>query len=184
MRWGALFDDLESQVAAAQRVALEGHAGELVRAEQSLLALSDRLRGHRGAVEVVLKGGFRVLGHVTEVAEEWCTLEAPPRSILIPIRGLVSVSGLSREVLVEASRVRRTLSLGTALRALARDRTQVACHIDAGGTEPVAVSGMIDVVGRDYIELTLDRTRDRAAQTVRQTSVIPMANIVAVTSPA
>jgi hypothetical protein len=182
MRWGALFDDFESQVAAAERAALEAHASELVRAEQSLLALSDRLRGHRGAVEVVLQGGFRVRGQIAEVAEEWCTLEAPPKSILIPLRALVSVSGLSREARVEGSRVRRTLSLGSALRALARDRARVACHIAPGHAEPVAVSGMIDVVGRDYVELTLHSTHERAAQMVRQTSVIPMANIVAITS--
>jgi hypothetical protein len=41
---------------------------------------------------------------------------------------------------------------------------------------------MIDVVGRDYVELTLHSTHERAAQMVRQTSVIPMANIVAITS--
>jgi hypothetical protein len=184
MRWGALFDDLESQLMAAERAALEAQAADLVRAEQALLGLQDRLRAHEGAAEFVLRGGLRVRGRVAEVAEDWCAIEEPPKNILISARGVVSVSGLGRSARMETSRVRRTLSLGSALRALARDRALIACHVDAGKPEALVVSGMIDVVGRDYVEIAVSRTDDWAREMPRRTTMLPLAGIIAVVSPA
>jgi hypothetical protein len=181
MRWGALFDDLESQLVAAELAAVEYQAGDLFRAEQALLKLGDRLRAHSGEAEFLLRCGLRVRGCLTEAAEDWFALEAPPRSVLVPMFSVVSVSGLSREARPETSPVRRRLGFGSALRALARDRAEVGCHLEAGGAAPLLVSGLIDTVGGDYLEVATV-SHDGAPGRSRRTVVVPFGAIIAISS--
>jgi hypothetical protein len=116
-----------------------------------------------------------------EVAKDWLAVDAPPRSFLVPLRSVVTISGLNRDARPEVSRVRRELTLGSALRALARSRAAVACHVDAGRAEAQLVSGVIDVVGRDYVEIA--RLGDGwGGRQVGDTIVIPLAALIAVSS--
>jgi hypothetical protein len=181
MRWGALFDDLESQLTAAERAAIEDQAGDLARAEQALLTLADRLRPHHGAVELLLTCGVRVKGRPVEVAKDWLALDARPRSFLVPLQSIVTIAGLNRDARTEVSRVRRELTLGSALRALARGRATVTCHVDAGRVEALLVSGVIDVVGRDYVEIARAGD-DWGRRQPEGTIVIPFAALIAVSS--
>jgi hypothetical protein len=181
MRWGALFDDLESQLIAAERALVEDQVGELARAEQALLTLADRLRPHRGVVEMILRCGVRVKGRPAEVAKDWLVLDAAPRSFLVPLRSVVTVAGLNRDARPEVSRVRRELTLGSALRALARGRVTVACHVDAGRAEALLVSGVIDVVGRDYIEIAHGGD-DWGRWQTGGSSVLPLPALIAISS--
>lgn len=183
MRWGALFDDLEAQLAAAGRAALESEVGELVRAEQAGVSLVDRLRAHGGTCEFRLRGGLRFRGRLAELADEWCIIESRPRRVLAPLGAVAVVCGLGRESIEDSSVVRRSLGIRTALRGLARDRSHVLCHLDGGAGELFTASGMLDVVGRDYFELVTLSDGASHART-RTSTVVPLAALVAIVSPA
>ena len=183
MRWGALFDDLEAQVAAAERADFESGVNELVRAEQGAVALVDRLRAQSVPLEFVVRGGLRFRGRIVELAEEWCVVEVASRSVLLPLSHVAAITGVGREAMGEPSAVRRSLSIRTALRALARDRAQVVCHCEAAVGEPVAATGTIDVVGRDYLEL-VDRGENTPLRGRRRSTLVPLGSLVAVVSQA
>ncbi|WP_197062003.1 hypothetical protein [Sinomonas humi] len=154
---------------------------ELVRAEQGAIPLANRLRAQSGHVEFVLRGGIRFRGRIVELADEWCVVEEVHRSVLIPMRGVAAVRGVGRESVGEASLVRRSLSIRSALRALARDRSCVACHLDTFSGEPLAERGLIDLVGRDYFELvTLGENGSRRGR--RSSTLVPLDSLVAVVS--
>lgn len=175
MRWENLFADLEGQLAAAGRLDVEAQVAELARAEQAAVPLADRLRGHGTAVlEVQLRGGMRVRGTLRQIADEWCVIASGQNSVLVPLSAVVTVSGLGRRVLAEHSTVRRTLSMASGLRALARDRAMVTVFLDGGSGEPTALAGMIDTVGADYLDLTSAQTsRDHAgAKAVRLAAIL------------
>lgn len=154
MRWENLFADLEGQLAAVGTLDLEAQVAELVRAEQSAVPLVDRLRGHGSAVlEVQLKGGMRVRGALRQIADEWFVIESGQHTVLVPLHAVTSVTGVGRTVRVERSTVRRTLSMASGLRALARDRAMVTVFLDGGRGEPTTMAGTIDAVGADYMDL-------------------------------
>lgn len=154
MRWDDVFADLEGQLAAAGQLDHEAQVAELVRAEQGAVTLEDRLRGHgEDAVDVMLAGGVRFRGTLRQASETWFILDSSPHSVLVPLGAVVTVAGLGRRTRTEASTVRRTLSLASALRTLARDRAVVTCFLQSGHQEPLTVVGSIDTVGADYLEV-------------------------------
>ncbi|WP_077490059.1 hypothetical protein [Sinomonas mesophila] len=182
MRWDSLFDDFEAQLASATLLEHEAHVAELVRAEQAGLGLVDRLRGHGGApAELLLRAGVRLRGRITQLADAWFVVDAAPHSALVPVGAVVSVSGLGRVARSEASAVRRTLSLASGLRALARDRALVSCFADGGAGEPHVIVGTIDTVGRDYIELAVRRD-DAWSAASASTALVPFGSLIAVRS--
>ncbi|WP_136609626.1 hypothetical protein [Sinomonas albida] len=184
MRWEALFSDFEAQLAEADRAGLEAEVRELVWVEQAGISLEGRLRGHSGApVDVVLCGGLRFRGEIGDVAESWFSLSAGSRSLVVPFSGVVTVAGLGRRSQRETSAVRRGLSLASALRALARARAQVVCHVGGPSGDPLVVAGTIDGVSRDYVELAQKRVDARGAQ-ASTTTLVSLAALVAVVSPA
>lgn len=183
MRWGSLFDDLEAQVTAAERAAFESGVNELVRAEQGAVPLVDRLRAQSAPVEFTLRSGLRFQGRIMELAEEWCVLEAGHRSVLVPMAAVAAVRGVGRETVGESSAVRRSFSIRTALRALARDRSRVVCHLAASSGEPLAENGVIDVVGRDYLEV-FSLGEYASLRGRRSSTLVPLDSLVAVVSQA
>lgn len=161
MRWDNLFDDFEAQLASAGRLDQEAEVAELVRAEQAGIRLVDRLRGHGPApIDLGLAAGVRVRGRLRQVADSWLVLDAPPHSFLVPLAAVVTVSGLGRAVRADESTVRRSMSLASGLRALARDRETVTCLVDAGRGEPLPVVGTLDTVGSDYADVVPAREGD------------------------
>lgn len=50
MRWKALFDDMEAQFDAAERLVDDAEIADRVRGEQGVVTLADRLRGQLGLV--------------------------------------------------------------------------------------------------------------------------------------
>jgi hypothetical protein len=183
MRWEALFDDFEAQLAEAGRAGLEAEVRELVWAEQAGLSLDERLRGPEGAIDVLLRGGLRFRGEVREVAQGWFSLDAAPRSVLVPLPAVIAVSGMGRRSRREIAHVRRALSLGSALRALARARAQVVCHMGHEAADPLALAGTIDAVGKDYAELAPVRAEGWGRQPSAGTTAVPFGALIAVVSP-
>lgn len=150
VRWESLFADMESQLVAARAQELRDEVAELTRAERAQVALADRLRAVRGAhLRLVLRDGQAVDGAAVEVAPQWVLL-APDafRRALVPTSAVGGVVGLPPSAAPPAGTVERGLSLGHALRALARDRTVV--RVDAHG---VAVTGRVERVGADHLDV-------------------------------
>lgn len=181
MRWDDVFADLEGQLAAAGQWDREAQVAELVRAEQGAVALEDRLRGQgETPVHVMLTGGLPFRGTLGQISATWFILESAPHSVLVPLRSVVTVAGLGRRSRTEASTVRRTRSLASALRTLARDRALVTCFLESGHPEPVTVIGTIDTVGADYLEVMPVHGRSRSG--VSGAVAVPFGALIAVRS--
>lgn len=181
MRWEHLFSDFEGQLASAGQLELEAQVAELARAEAAGIGLAERLRGHGGApLALLLRGGVRFRGRLTQVASTWLVLDSGPYSVLVPHEGIVAVEGLGRGAVGEGSAVRRTLSLGSGLRAIARDRSPVACFVEAGTGDPLTVAGTLDTVGADYVEVVPLRALDGGE--FRGARAVPFARLIAVRS--
>ncbi|GAB2740465.1 hypothetical protein [Sinomonas soli] len=181
MRWENLFSDLEGQLASAGELELESQVADLARAEAAGVGLAERLRGQGAApVALLLRGGLRFRGHLAQVAATWLVLDSGPHSVLVPHEGIVTVEGLGRGAVGERSAVRRALSLGSGLRAIARDRSPVACFVDAGTGESLTVTGTLDTVGADYVEVAPLRAPDRGES--RGLRAVPFGRLIAIRS--
>lgn len=150
VRWEALFDDLEAQFAAAAAGERAASVGELTRAERATVRLDGRLEAALGARVVIrVRGGAQLSGELLDVAREWLLVGEGMRRHLVPAHALAAVGGLGHAVAPESRSVLRSLGLGHALRALSRDR--VAVQLSAVGVE---ISGRIDAVGADHVNVT------------------------------
>ena len=143
MRWEALFADMEAQLDAARTADLAAEVVELTRAERATVAVADRLRAARGAALTVrTDGGEQVSGILRDASAQWILLDAQGRSSLVPIGAVTAIRGLTPHSAGEGGVVERRLTLGHALRALARDRVivQIVTH---GGE----LTGRVERVG-------------------------------------
>jgi hypothetical protein len=151
MRWEALFADMEAQLDAARVADLAAEVADLTRAERATVALVARLRAAAGtALAVRVGGGEVVTGSVLDVAEQWLLLADGPRRALVPLAMVQAVSDLPLAAQPsDGGVVGRRLTLGHALRALARDRVVVRVALDGG-----EVVGRLDRVGADHVDVT------------------------------
>lgn len=148
MRWEALFDDMAAQLDQWESRELAGEAAERVRAERAKVQLVQRLLAHRGEV-ILTVAGAAVQGLVEDAAPQWLLLSAGAREVLIPVAAIDGVTGLTRQAAPEAGVVLRRLGLGHAVRAVARDRSEVQVSQVSGGV----LTGTIDRVGADHFDL-------------------------------
>jgi hypothetical protein len=184
MRWQQLFADLQAQFEAEETAAEHAESASRARAEIGTLGIADRLRGAIGSPLVLGCGGAGALaGTLVDVGADWLLVEDDgARQALVAMAALRSVSGLGRRTgAPEAGTVRGRLDLRRALRGLARDRSAVQIVLDDGGV----VSGTLDRVGADYVELAehpvdLPR-RSEAVQGVRALVIAGIAVVRTVT---
>lgn len=183
MRWDALFNDLESQLQAAAAAVQESEIRDRTRSEHARLSLTQRLLGQLGrTVSVSTRGGRTVVGILTNVGAEWIALAVEGRSVLVPRWSLQSLRGSGRAVGQPLGGVGATLGLGSVLRALSRDRVQVAVWLSA---PQMRYAGVIDRVGTDFLELGLVASGDeRRAVNVREALTLPFAAVDTVDSTA
>ncbi|QGQ18916.1 hypothetical protein GC089_06260 [Cellulomonas sp. JZ18] len=173
MRWERLFADLEGQLAAGAAAQGRWDVADLVRAERAHVRLADRARAGAGArVRVLLADAGEPLdGELLEAGDDWVLLAlSERRRALVPLCAVDVVAGLPHAVAPPAGHVERALGLGHALRALARDRATVQVRTRGG-----AVTGRLERVGADHVDLTPDQP---AARTVS----VPFAALCAVVS--
>lgn len=173
MRWDALFDDLEAQLARQDADDLHAEVAERTRAERATTALADRLLAHLGArLSLTLPHGA-VAGAVTDVAPQWVVLADERGRVLVPTASVVAVTGLGRPVAPEPGTVLRRLGLGHVLRGLARDRAPVAVHAGAS-----TLTGTIDRVGADHLDLALHAPGEvRRASAVSGVAAVAFAHL-------
>ena len=156
MRWDALFSDLEAQLEQAEALDEAAELAGRARAERSEPVLADRLRALVGApVRLTLPSGTDrsvLVGALLRVGSDHLLLqEAGGREALVPLARVLQVAGPPgvRAQVVPATGLAARLGLGTALRALARDRAPVLLGLVDGTSS----RGTLDRAGRDFLEL-------------------------------
>lgn len=185
MRWQQLFADLQAQFEEEESGAERAEVASRARAEIGGLRLADRLRGATGtALSLHCGGAGRVSGVLLDVGTDWLLLEDDlGREVLLATVAVRSVAGLGRRTapVEEVGPVRARLDLRRALRGLARDRAVVQVVLDDG----VALSGTVDRVGADYVELAEHAVdtprRAEAVQGVRAVVIAAVAIVRTVT---
>ena len=155
MRWDELFADLEAQLSAARDGEERAERGELVRAERATVRLADRLRASLGQQVRVHVGNLPgegdavVAGELLEVGADWLLVGEPgSRQALVPLAGVDTLVGVASHISPATGFVERRLGLGSALRALGRDRSEVHVH-----TSGRTVVGRIERVGADHLDV-------------------------------
>ncbi|MBN1093780.1 hypothetical protein JKP75_15210 [Blastococcus sp. TML/M2B] len=153
MRWQQLFADLEARFTAEQEAVERAETSSRVRHEVGALRWADRVAGAVGSPVVLLcAGAGPVAGTLAETGSDWLLLvDDAGRECVVAASAVRAVSGLGRRTAPagDAGPVRARLDLRRALRGLARDRAAVQVVLDEG----TALSGTIDRVGADYVEL-------------------------------
>ncbi|AOT05714.1 hypothetical protein ASPU41_19495 [Arthrobacter sp. U41] len=184
MRWDDLFSDLETQMAATERLDLDAEITERTRAEAAAVELADRLRGSLGLLIMVqLASGSTFEGTLSHAGSQALVLDESRHQVLVPYASAVRYRGLSRVAVPEPSRVRQRLGLASALRGLARDRASLGVLISGGSAGESTLHGVIDRVGRDYLDLAVTgEGEERRAANVRQLATIPFAALAGIKS--
>jgi len=183
MRWDALFEDMEAQLAARRQLDFEAEVAERARVDSAGVELADRLRGSLGlSIRVRVCSGAAFEGTLSHAGSEALVLDEPQHQVLVPYAAAVHYGGLSRLAVPEPSKVRQRLGLASALRGLARDRARVTILVSRGPVES-GLHGVIDTVGRDFLDLALTpAVGDRRPGNVRQVLSIPLAAVAAIRS--
>ena len=179
MRWERLFDDLEARLLAQDAAELAAEVAERTRRERAQHGLHVRLAAvrHSGPITVQVAGLGPVTAVVADVGADWLLLgTSAERGALVPFPAVRSVVGLAGR-LTPPTAVARGFGLGSALRAVSRDRAAVAV-VDVDGHR---WTGTIDAVGEDALDLA-EHARDLPRRTENVTCVrtVPFAAIGAV----
>jgi hypothetical protein len=155
VRWDELFRDLEGQLAAAEAADLTAEVADRTRRESALLTLAVRARGALGSrVTVQTRGAGQLEGVLVDVGSEWLLVsDDTGRDVLVPLAAVLGLTGLAVWSGPPVGQVAARLGLGSALRALARDRARVTVDLVDGSS----LAGTIERVGADFLELR-DRT--------------------------
>ena len=195
MRWDSLFDDLESQLEreiSAEEVDLDA---EEERLRLSRLSVRDRLVGLQGAtpagcelrIGVTLCNGDRVVALPVMIGRDWFSADVfsesgRSRQVIVPLGSVAGVSlpppqahaSLVGPGDIAHPSLSARLGLPFILRDLCRRRRSIEVVTVAG-----AVSGTIDRVGRDHLDLALHEPGSpRRASEVSEIRLVPLAAVI------
>jgi sRNA-binding regulator protein Hfq len=158
VRWNDLFGDLEGQLAAAHDAEFATEVLELATAERASVALSERLAAAPGVTVVLhLVGGTVLRGAVADANPSWVLLHDSAREHLVPTGAIAAVEG-APDGSVPLREIERRLTLGHALRLVARDASPVLVETSGG-----EFRGKIGAVGADHCDVVLDSGRGALA---------------------
>jgi hypothetical protein len=183
VRWRALFDDLEAQLAEGEAAELRAEVADRTRREAALLRVPDRLRAAEGRpVTVVLEAAGSLHGRLLDAGPDWLLVEQEgAREVLVPLAAVLGITGLGPQADAPGTEgeVGRRLDLRWALRGLARSRAGVTVVLRDGS----AVTGTLDRVGADHLDLAEHPAGEaRRAGSVRQVRLVPLTAITLVRS--
>ena len=183
MRWDALFEDLEAQLHAADRLELEAEVNERARMELAAVDLANRLRGQMGTqLRVSVGEDLEFDGALAHVGSTWLVLNEGVRSVLVPVAAVQLIEGMGRHAAADGSAARR-LGSGPALRGLGRDRAPWACISPAVPARWRPREVKIDRVGADSFDVAaVPSGEDRRAANVRSVYTVPFTAIAALVS--
>ena len=175
MRWDALFDDLEGQLAEAARREWEAEVADRTRRERAEVTWVDRASASVGRYVSVHTPAGAVHGTLADLGRDWLLVdEGVDRPALVPHAAVLSVAGLTHRSDDAESGLGRRFGIGVALRAIARDRLPMSVHDVRGGV----VVGTVDVVGLDYVEIA-EHPADavRRPESVTGVRIVPTAQV-------
>ena len=173
---------------------LAAEVADRTRRERALVGLHERFAAavDRSVVEVRVSGVGLLRGLVTGSGPDWVLLDhraehplsvVPPagtdrridRPVLVVLAAIRSVTGLGGAE--QTGAVAKAFGLGSALRAVSRDRAVV----DVVTVDGSLTTGTIDGVGHDYVEVA-EHAADlpRRAENVLAVRVIPFVGIAVV----
>ena len=154
MRWEILFDDLQSQLEAAERDLVDAEVMDLAEAEMATIPLVDRLRAAMGRrLRLGVEGLDPVTGVVRDAGAGWLLIGDPHRQVVVATAAIRTVAPLA-EGAPPAGPVGSRLGLGHALRALARAGEPVQVALRDGQR----LQGWLVRVGADHVDLHRDAT--------------------------
>jgi hypothetical protein len=184
MRWNALFEDMEAQLAEAETLAFESEVSERSRADLALVGLPDRLRGSLGgAIGVHLVSGSTFTGTLSHVGAESLVVEEVTHQVLVPFTAVSHYSGIGRIAVSEPSTARSRVGLASALRGLARDRAPLTVILAKGESGEQRLPGVIDRVGRDFVDLAVTPPGEaRRASGILDVATVPFGALRALRS--
>lgn len=184
MRWDALFEDMEAQFAAENRLQQESEIAERVRIDVAGVGMADRLRASVSLrITVHLVSGSTLSGLLTHAGSQLMVLNEQQHQVLVPYAAIGRCSGLARHALTEPSVVRQGPGLGSALRALSRDRSHLALTLASGSEGETTLHGVIDRVGRDYVDFAVTGPGEaRRAANVIEMAAVPFTALSAIRS--
>ncbi len=181
MRWDELFADLEAQAEALDLAERATEVSERARIELASISTLDRLRaGIGGQLRVQLLGGLSIGGTLVRAGADWLLCdEGSGREALVATSAVRVVHGLGRLSAVPGSGgpVLARLTLRSALRGIARDRSGVRLHLVDGEV----LDATIDRVGADFVEVARHPASEaRRRGEVREVVLVPTAVLAAV----
>ena len=182
MRWDELFADLEAQLDAQAAAEFAAEVSDRTRIETAALRFTDRLRPAQGHPLVVATIGATLHGPLRAVGPDWILLEIErSRQALVRLAAVLGVTGVGARSSAPGSEgsVAARLGLGSALRAVAQDRAPVLITLVDGSS----VSGTLDRVGRDFLELAehpMGEARRKGAVTAVR--LVPFAALAIISS--
>ncbi|MHC6221574.1 hypothetical protein [Arthrobacter sp. MMS24-S77] len=184
MRWDALFNDMEAQLASEHLLGLESEISERARVEIAGIEVFDRLRGAIGRkIDVKLRSGTLVSGAVSHVGSEWLVLDEGRHQWLVPAAAVLTYQGLGRQAWASQSKAAQRLGLASALRMLARDRSELAVHLLESTPEERAMRGVVDRVGKDHFDLAVMMPGEvRRSGNVVSVATVPFQSLAALRS--
>lgn len=158
-RFDDLMADLSAELDAALAAELAAEVADRTRFELGRVRLVDRLRAAGGRELTFATGAGPLRGVVRAVGADWCGLtEGPGREALLPLGAVRFVRGLPMASAAPPAgpALDDRLELRLALRRLARDRAVVRLAVG-----PESLTGTLDRVGADYLELALHELVER-----------------------
>jgi hypothetical protein len=181
VRWDDLFADLEAQAQALEVAERAAEVGERARIEFGATGMLQRLRAAIGAgLRIELLGGVAVSGTVQRVGVDWLLCdEGAGREALVPLHAVRMVQGLGRMSATPGSEgaVAARLTIRSALRAIARDRSAVRLHTVDGAV----LDATVDRVGADFVEVARHAAGEaRRRAEVRDVVLVPLDAVAAV----
>jgi hypothetical protein len=195
MRWDRLFEDLEARFDELSDAEAAAEQADRERVAIGAIRMTQRLTGSTGRPVKVMLAGTVVAGVLRTVGPDWLLLsEGQGRDCLVALSAVTAVDGLTAATGPELAPLALRLDLRRALRGLARDRAPVAVslvgwtggsagggHGVVGSSGPGEITGTIDRVGADYIELAVHAAWEpRRAAAVRSVVLVPLSGVLLV----
>lgn len=170
-----VFEDLEQQAAGLRLADRDAEVADLAAAAYAEVGLADRVHASWGAtIGLRCDGGLVLGGTLERSGPDWLVVSSGGAGWLVPLAGVVSVTGLSPRADVRAGwSVVDRLTLRALVRRTAEQDPWSRLHLRDGS----AVSGAVLRVGQDFVELLSgdpEGPRGRSA-----TALVPMGALVA-----
>lgn len=152
MNLAAIFRDYEVQLDAQRQRDYELDAQEISRAERAKVTMADRLAAQMGTtLTVQISNGDVVRGELENLGLGWIQLHTDTGAALLPVASILWWEGGDAKAYVDAGSVARKLTLGYALRALAKAHQEISIsHLHRSD---LLTEGKIYAVGADACEL-------------------------------